>query len=286
MMRRRQQSSVGSATAFCLALIACGPPAPTAGGGGGEGSDLGAECLDLTGDGACDLELDPACLGGEHAASDPERQEACILMALANQDRQLFVEESAHAQELVWDERLWEVAKGHVEDMCARNYFEHETPEGLSPTDRANALGYDFSVAENVVVSGNSTSATSCGWRANLHRASRQHPQPFACRHRRDPLHGGALVGHAGRCAELPYEPCRPRAGLLHARRDRLRDAARPDPRAAACCTNCTPMGPRCCLSGAVRTTNAPAAPAPAPKRRRSPSETRAQTPRRARRRS
>lgn len=139
-----------------LGLIACGPPESSDRAGDGSSAPVSPTCLDLSGDGSCDLELDADCMNGENAADDAERQEACILMALANRDRRLFVEESANAPDLVWDERLWHVAKGHVDDMCARDYFEHVTPEGLSPTDRSNLLGYDFSVAENIVVSGSS----------------------------------------------------------------------------------------------------------------------------------
>ena len=144
-------------TLLCsLGIIACGPPSPTE----RQNTDLiepaSDECLDVSGNGACDLELDDDCMNGENASSDPLRQEGCILMALANQDRKLFIEESANAPELIWDERLWNVAKGHADDMCEREYFEHETPEGLSPNDRSNALGYDFSVAENIVVSSSS----------------------------------------------------------------------------------------------------------------------------------
>ena len=135
-------------------LIACGPPSSTGERNDNNGQPPADECLDLTDDGECDLELNADCMNGENAASDPQRQEGCILMALANKDRALFTDESANAPDLIWDERLWNVAKGHADDMCDREYFEHETPEGLSPTDRSNALGYDFSVAENIVVSG------------------------------------------------------------------------------------------------------------------------------------
>jgi uncharacterized protein YkwD len=43
---------------------------------------------------------------------------------------------------LDWDPRLAEVALGHSKDMAARDYFDHDTPEGRDPTDRADALGY------------------------------------------------------------------------------------------------------------------------------------------------
>jgi len=34
------------------------------------------------------------------------------------------------------------LAKMHATDMANRNYFSHYTPEGLSPMDRAQALGF------------------------------------------------------------------------------------------------------------------------------------------------
>ena len=158
-----------------LGLIACGPPSPTDRSQSGNGQSVSGECLDLSGNGECDLELDVDCMNGENAADDPQRQEGCILMALANKDRRLFVEESANAPDLIWDERLWNVAKGHADDMCEREYFEHETPEGLSPNDRSDLLGYDFSVAENIVVSGSSylshflwMDEPTCGHRGNI----------------------------------------------------------------------------------------------------------------------
>ena len=43
---------------------------------------------------------------------------------------------------LLWDEELSNVARGHSKDMAWRNYFDHQTPEGLSPTDRGKLLDY------------------------------------------------------------------------------------------------------------------------------------------------
>ena len=34
------------------------------------------------------------------------------------------------------------IARNHSMDMSERGYFEHETPEGLDPTDRGNRVGY------------------------------------------------------------------------------------------------------------------------------------------------
>jgi len=43
---------------------------------------------------------------------------------------------------LGYDEKLASVAKLHSIDMANNEYFSHETPEGLSPTDRAGEIGY------------------------------------------------------------------------------------------------------------------------------------------------
>ena len=35
------------------------------------------------------------------------------------------------------------IARGHSEDMASRDYFSHDSPEGLDPTDRGRRAGYD-----------------------------------------------------------------------------------------------------------------------------------------------
>ena len=64
------------------------------------------------------------------------------------------------------DTRLARAARAHSADMVARGYFDHTTPEGRDPSDRARAAGYPGGVAENLAA--NSTgSAFSLfeGWR-------------------------------------------------------------------------------------------------------------------------
>jgi uncharacterized protein YkwD len=43
------------------------------------------------------------------------------------------------------------VSQEHAEDMLARSYFGHQTPEGLGPSDRARADGYRPGIGENLV---------------------------------------------------------------------------------------------------------------------------------------
>jgi uncharacterized protein YkwD len=43
---------------------------------------------------------------------------------------------------LEFDSEIIDIAREHSKDMASRNYFAHETPEGLNPTDRAEQSEY------------------------------------------------------------------------------------------------------------------------------------------------
>ena len=52
---------------------------------------------------------------------------------------------------LTWDSGLSEVGREHCMDMAAREYFAHETPEGISPFDRMhNANIWPIYAGENI----------------------------------------------------------------------------------------------------------------------------------------
>ena len=59
---------------------------------------------------------------------------------------------------LRWDDGLASVARAHSDDMTSRNYFSHDTPEGLDPTDRLHRAGlscrqgYRYGIAENIAI--------------------------------------------------------------------------------------------------------------------------------------
>lgn len=46
---------------------------------------------------------------------------------------------------LSFDSELSEVARNHSEDMTIRGYFDHNTPEGITPQDRLNTAGLSYS---------------------------------------------------------------------------------------------------------------------------------------------
>ena len=60
-----------------------------------------------------------------------------LVHELTNQERQ-----NHELSQLSFDTSISQIARGHSLDMASRNYFAHETPEGLSPSDRADQLGY------------------------------------------------------------------------------------------------------------------------------------------------
>ena len=58
---------------------------------------------------------------------------------------------------LAFNPKLIQSARAHSQDMIARNFFSHVNPDGLDPTARAAALGYDVGVGENIDGGGAST---------------------------------------------------------------------------------------------------------------------------------
>jgi len=48
------------------------------------------------------------------------------------------------------DDRLTAASLDHSQDMAARGYLSHTTPEGRTPWDRARAAGYDSATGENI----------------------------------------------------------------------------------------------------------------------------------------
>lgn len=108
-------------------------------------ADTADDGFDPDRDGQCELPLDPSCLHGAFADDDPLRREACELHALTNADRAFWTEEGGNAQPLGWDETIWLAALGHSRDMCDRDFFEHENPEGLDAGARMSDVGVRWS---------------------------------------------------------------------------------------------------------------------------------------------
>jgi len=75
----------------------------------------------------------------------------CRQAQLINADREAHPAESDCAQALHWNDDLARAAYLHSKDMCERNFFAHENPDGESPFDRMADQGLTFvAAAENI----------------------------------------------------------------------------------------------------------------------------------------
>lgn len=71
------------------------------------------------------------------------------------------------------DSRLRTAARAHSRDMRVRHYFQHETPDGTTPWDRIEAVGYSTPGAENIARGYATAKAVIDGWmRSPGHRAN------------------------------------------------------------------------------------------------------------------
>jgi len=83
---------------------------------------------------------------------------------------------------LHWDEKTLGVARAHSTDMAKRRYFNHYTPEGISPFDRLTAAGVTYWTAGENIAMGQRSAAivvnawmNSPGHRANILTAGFTH---------------------------------------------------------------------------------------------------------------
>lgn len=66
---------------------------------------------------------------------------------------------------LQWNDILFSAAARHTLDMVARNYFAHDTPEGVTFWERLSAEGYGFFAAgENIASGQSSVDAVIAAW--------------------------------------------------------------------------------------------------------------------------
>ena len=58
------------------------------------------------------------------------------------------------AAPLAWNNLLFNAAAAHSKDMAERNYFSHDTPEGVNPFQRMQNAGYQFGTAGENIAAG------------------------------------------------------------------------------------------------------------------------------------
>lgn len=83
-----------------------------------------------------------------------------LMLRLVNEERT-----SEGLDELTWCPALARSSQVHSDDMAARDYFEHASPEGGQVWDRATEQGYNYSyVGENIAVGQRSVQEVMVGW--------------------------------------------------------------------------------------------------------------------------
>jgi len=94
---------------------------------------------------------------------------ASVLVDLANDDR-----EKEGAPELVVNPVLVEAAQMKADDMAAKGYFAHDSPEGIKPWHWFEKAGYAYSYAgENLAVFFTDSAEVESAWmNSPLHRAN------------------------------------------------------------------------------------------------------------------
>lgn len=134
-MTRSRSSTSLSLVVLCL-LTACGGGGGDGGGGGGGGGNTDDW---------------PAA----NAAFEDE------LLDLVNERRAQGAtcggEDFDATGPLTKDDLLTEAARGHSLDMVERDFFDHRNPDGDSPGDRIEALGYEWSTWGENIAAGQAT---------------------------------------------------------------------------------------------------------------------------------
>jgi hypothetical protein len=101
--------------------------------------------------GAAPAGASAACAGADVQVADVAAAEHTML-CLLNEYRV-----SRGAAPLILDVRLARAARAHADDMVARRYFDHYTPEGLGPSERARKQGFPSGAGENIAYSSDVT---------------------------------------------------------------------------------------------------------------------------------
>ncbi len=75
------------------------------------------------------------------------------------------IRESKGLRLLQMDDRLNRAAQLHSDDMAARDFFDHKTPDGARMTDRADAFGYNWRrLLENIAAGQHDVKQAITGW--------------------------------------------------------------------------------------------------------------------------
>jgi uncharacterized protein YkwD len=104
-----------------------------------------------------------------HVAANAHAREAraaAVLYASLNEERR-----EHGLQDLPLDPALNAAALDHVADMARNNYFDHDSPTGITPWDRMHHYNCVYSHAgENIALAGSGVQAARALWNSPPHR--------------------------------------------------------------------------------------------------------------------
>jgi uncharacterized protein YkwD len=104
------------------------------------------------------------------AAATPAQAAPTVTAAMVAQENRVVqlvnaYRAKSHCGALRIDARLVRAARGHSQDMAARRYFAHNTPQGVTPWTRIAQQGYPRTAeAENIAAGQSSASAVVTAW--------------------------------------------------------------------------------------------------------------------------
>ncbi|MCI0688112.1 MAG: CAP domain-containing protein [Sporichthyaceae bacterium] len=105
----------------------------------------------------------PSQSTGPAEEPDPRSALESSVIKLTNAERK----KEGCTSSLRTDSRLRTAARKHSADMARRDYFSHESPDGTSPWDRAEAAGYTNPSAENIAHGYPTAKSVVAAWMAS-----------------------------------------------------------------------------------------------------------------------
>ncbi len=102
----------------------------------------------------------PKCKGADASLTGHPARAAAAVLCVVNAERA-----ARGLPPLAREPRLDAAAQGHSDDMAARGYLAHESPDGRGPADRVAATGYPYeTLSENVASGQLSARLVMDGW--------------------------------------------------------------------------------------------------------------------------
>jgi len=105
---------------------------------------------------------------GEDTADGVSRDVIALVNEARARSRRCGSQQYSAAPPLRYSEQLSAASRTHAEDMAERRYFDHKTPEGITPVQRLARTGYQWNLTgENIARGQMSAEEAVAGWLAS-----------------------------------------------------------------------------------------------------------------------